>query len=65
MRINFNELKARMSERLTSGELAELLEIDSGELLEAFEYKIEEKYEDLIKEFGDEEESTEATQEDQ
>lgn len=41
------------------GELAELLEIDSGELLEAFEYKIEEKYEDLIKEFGDDEEDSE------
>lgn len=59
MRINFNELKARLTERLTPGELTELLEIDPKELLEAFEYKIEEKYEDLVEEYGDDEEDSE------
>ena len=59
--ILYNELKARIAERLNPDEIVELLNISSKELLEEFGDKIEEHLEKLIKEFGDEDsEETEA-----
>lgn len=49
-----------MADQLNPDELLEILNISSQDLIESFEYKIEEQYEDLIKEYGDEETSEES-----
>jgi translation initiation factor 2 alpha subunit (eIF-2alpha) len=58
--IPYNELKERIAQRLNPDEIVELLNISTKELLEEFGYKIEEHYEELIKEFDDEEDSEES-----
>lgn len=57
------ELKERIAERLNPDEIIELLDISSKEILEEFGDKIEEHYDELIKEYGDDEESEEFPEE--
>ena len=53
--LTFPELKQRMAERLNPDEILEILDISSEELIEAFDYKIEERREYYEGEYGDEE----------
>ena len=55
--MTFSELKERMSDRLNPDELVEILDISSEELVEAFQYKIEERLDYFLGEFDNEEES--------
>lgn len=55
--LTLSELKQRMSERLNPDEILEILNISSEDLIEAFDYKIEERREYYEGEYGDNEET--------
>lgn len=57
--LTFQELKERMGDRLDPDELVEILGVTSTELIEAFEYKIEEQLDKFMNDYGDPEESDE------
>lgn len=51
--LTFEELKERIAERTDEVMILELLEINSFDLVEAFEERIENMYEKLIEEYDD------------
>jgi hypothetical protein len=46
-----------MADKLNPDEILEILEVDSEELLEYFEDKVEARFEELAREYGDSEET--------
>lgn len=55
--MTLTELKQRMADKLNPDEILEILEVDSEELLEYFEDKVEARFEELAREYGDSEET--------
>ena len=52
--LTINEICARMLSRYDPDEVVELLDISTGDLLDAFEFRIVEMYDELNEEFEDE-----------
>ena len=60
MAITLNELKERLK-REDEVDLLEILNIDSEQLVEKFEYEIEERFQQLEEEYGYDEDTEEET----
>ena len=51
--LTLEELKEKIAEQTDEVTILELLNINAEDLVEAFEYRIEERYEQLLKEYED------------
>lgn len=57
--MTLTELKQRMADKLNPEEILELFKLTSEDLLEAFDYLVEENFEEYAREYGESEEETE------